>query len=109
MAIRPLIRSSAGVEHFIEDDSDDPSTVHVHSRFPFDSEVLEKNKAMATHNDGYTPDRSMRRVASIPLGLQLYWLNVEGWNCFAPENANKLKDKLNSSEFLWLRTAPGRL
>lgn len=110
MAVRHLFTSAAGVDHFIEDDSEHESgKFRIFSRFPFDSEVLENNKAMATANDGYTADRSMRRVASIPLGLLLYWRNVEGWNPLAPENAKKLKEKLNSSEFLWLRTAPGRL
>ena len=110
MAIRHLITSAAGVRHFIEDEGDyEAGKFRIHSRFPFDSEVLEKNKAMATHNDGYSADRTLRRVASIPVGLLLYWQNVEGWNAFAPENAAKLKAKLNDPDFRWLRTAPGRL
>lgn len=110
MSIKPLFKSSIGVEHFIEDDGEyEEGKFRIHSRYPFDSEVLERNKAMATHNDGYTPSRDLRRVASIPAGLLLYWQNVEGWNPLAPENADKLKAKLNDSEFLWLRTAPGRL
>jgi len=110
VGIRHLFTSSAGVQHYIEDDGEhEAGKFRIHSRFPFDSEVLEKNKAMATHNDGYNADRSMRRVASIPVGLLLYWRSVEGWDALHPHNANKLKEKLNSSEFLWLRTAPGKL
>lgn len=31
--------------------------------------VLERNKALANHFDGYTPSREMRQIASIPLGV----------------------------------------
>ena len=71
--------------------------------------ILDRNKAMATHNDGYTPSREMRRCASIPNVLINKWLVEEGWNAFDPACADKLKAKLNSSEYLYLRTAPGRL
>ena len=71
--------------------------------------ILDRNKAMATHNDGYTPSREMRRAASIPNVLLHKWLVEEGWNAFDPACAGKLKQKLNSSEYLYLRTAPGRL
>jgi len=71
--------------------------------------ILEINKAMATHNDGYTPSREMRRAASIPNLLIHKWLVEEGWNALDPACSKKLKQKLNSSEYLYLRTAPGRL
>lgn len=71
--------------------------------------ILETNKAMATHNDGYTPSREMRRAASIPNLLIHKWLVEEGWNALDPACAKKLKQKLNSSEYLYLRTAPGKL
>jgi len=71
--------------------------------------VIERNKAMLTQNDGYTPDRSMRRVASIPYILIAKWLNEEGWNALDPANADRLMRKLNSSEYAHLRTAEGRL
>jgi hypothetical protein len=73
------------------------------------SAILDRNKAMATHNDGYTPSREIRRAASIPNVLIHKWLVEEGWNAFDPACADKLKQKLNSSEYLYLRTAPGRL
>lgn len=71
--------------------------------------ILERNKALYTHDDGYTPSRDMRRVASIPMTLVYEWLEKEGWNAFDPHHADKLKQKLNSPEYLYLRTAPGRL
>lgn len=71
--------------------------------------ILEMNKAMATHNDGYTPSRNMRRAACIPNALITKWLVEEGWNALDPTCWKKLKAKLNSSEYLYLRSAPGRL
>jgi hypothetical protein len=71
--------------------------------------ILDINKAMATHNDGYAASRELRRAASIPNSLIHKWLVEEGWNAMDPGCAKKLKQKLNSSEYLYLRTAPGRL
>lgn len=106
MALRHLFTSSFGIRHFIEDEE--------HGRFRIVSlqdaaPILEQNKAMATHNDGYSPSRELRRVASIPLIVMLKWLNEEGWWALDSANADKLKAKLNSSEYLYLRTAPGKL
>ncbi len=73
------------------------------------SDILDANRAMATHNDGYGPTRELRRAASIPLVLVVKWLNEEGWNAFDPACADRLKRKLNDPDYLWLRTAPGRI
>lgn len=75
--------------------------------------ILEQNKAMANHNDGYTADRTMRRAASIPYIVGLKWLHEEGWWFMDaghdPDVARKLVGKLNSSEYAHLRTAGGHL
>lgn len=95
-----------GIRHRIEETADgdivDRSSQDVEA-------ILDQNKAMATHNDGYSPTRELRRAASIPLTLIYKWQNEEGWNALDPACADKLKQKLNSSEYLYLRTAPGRL
>lgn len=70
--------------------------------------VLDRNKALATHNDGYSPSREMRRAASIPLVVIEQWKR-EGIDIFDPNCRDAVRRKLNSSEYLWLRTAPGRL
>ena len=104
--MRDLFTSSAGVRHFWRDEGDHKVIASVQNATP----VLDLNQAMATHNDGYSPDRSLRRVASIPAIVRLKWLNEEGWDCFQthdPDVARKLKAKLNSTEYLYLRTAPG--
>lgn len=101
----PLFTSSAGIEHRMVKTADGIQFAATGETDP----VIERNKAMATHNDGYTKDRTMRRVASIPLIIWLKWLNEEGWDAFKPENAKKLCDKLNDVEWSHLRTATGRL
>lgn len=72
------------------------------------SGVLERNKALCNHNDGYSPGRNMRRVAEIPMGVVEQW-RAEGIDIFDPNCADAVKRRLNSNEFRYLRTAEGRL
>lgn len=71
--------------------------------------LLERNRAMAAHNDGYTEDRTLRRVAFIPDVVALKWLNEEGWWMYDPACTDKLAAKLNDPDWAYLRTAPGRV
>lgn len=104
-----LFRSSGGVDHWMLRDGDETRFVSGQDVAP----MLEQNKQMATHNDGYSQSRELRRVASIPYGVGLKWLNEEGWWFMDaskdPDVAKKLAAKLNSSEYLYLRTAEGRV
>jgi len=100
-----LFTSSAGIQHWMREDENGTSFEAVSETDP----VIERNKAMLTHNDGYTADRSMRRVASIPYIIMHKWLNEEGWWALDPEHADKLAAKLNSSDWAHLRTAEGHL
>lgn len=70
--------------------------------------ILDRNKAMQTAGDGYSPTREMRRVASIPVAVAYQWLQ-EGVD-FRDENcADEIRRRLNSPEWRHLRTAPGRV
>jgi hypothetical protein len=104
-----LFRSSAGVDHWMITDGKETRFAATQDVAPF----LEQNKAAATHNDGYSASRELRRVASIPYGVGIHWLNTEGWWFMDadkdPDVARKLAAKLNSSEYLYLRTAEGRV
>jgi hypothetical protein len=71
--------------------------------------VIEHNKALANHNDGWAPSRELRRVASIPFALVHKWLVEEGWNALDPACAERLRAKLNDPDWRHLRTAPGRV
>ena len=102
----PLFKSSAGVNWSMIRENDGS----LRFRAEADAEpVLDRNKAMATHNDGYTKDRTLRRVATIPAIVWLKWLNDEGWDAYQPENADRLARKLNDIDYMYLRTAPGQV
>lgn len=68
--------------------------------------ILDQNKRLATADDGYSPSRDMRRVASIPNIVVLQWL-AEGVDIFDPNDRAEVKRRLNSPEWAHLRTAPG--
>lgn len=101
-----LPADATGVAHYRRNNGD--GTVSYRAVQEVDP-ILEANKALATHNDGYSASRDLKRVASIPMGLIHHWREVEGWDAFDPNNAAKLMQKLNSSEFMHLRTAEGQL
>jgi hypothetical protein len=70
--------------------------------------ILEENKRLRALNDGYSPRRELRRVASIPLIVVEQWMQ-EGVNLFDPNCREAVRRKLNDPENLFLRTAPGRV
>lgn len=70
---------------------------------------LELNKALYSLNDGYSPSREMRRAASIPMPIVEKWRNELGVNVFDPNHKEAVRRLLNSNEYRFLRTAPGRL
>jgi hypothetical protein len=105
MAVRGLTTSKAGVKHFMLTEGDKTRFVQSQDTTP----IFEQNKAMANHNDGYSPTRELRRVASLPFVIIAKWLNEEGWDALDPDNADKLAQKLNDPDYAYLRTAPGRV
>ena len=70
--------------------------------------LLEKNKQLYQLNDGYSPDRTFRRVASIPMILVHAWLK-KGIRIEDPAAWPTIAAALDSPEFAYLRTAPGRV
>lgn len=104
-----LFRSSAGVDHYMITEGNETRFAAFQDVAP----ILEQNKKAMTANDGYSPSRDLRRVASIPYAIMHKWLNEEGfWAMDAdkdPDVAKKLAQKLNSSEYAYLRTAEGRV
>ena len=72
--------------------------------------ILENNKNLQTLNDGYTADRSLRRIASIPLVVVQQWMKEDGVNWLAlprDEKAAYLRRKLNDPQWRYLRTSEG--
>lgn len=101
-----LDTSPSGVRRYfrIEDDGT-IVTAASHDTTP----IIERNKAMRNHNDGYTPSRELRRVASIPNIIIAQWLHEEGLDVYNPDHADRLAKKLNDPDWAYLRTADGHL
>ncbi len=109
MATRELLVApdfAGDVAHYSEADGEGGLIIHSSQDV---SGILERNKALQTQNDGYSPSRELRRVAFIPNIIRLKWLNEEGWDCFDPACADRLMRKLNDPDWRHLRTAPGQL
>lgn len=100
----------AGIfEHIVLDHSE--NQVNVHSQQDVEP-ILEHNKRLyneaCTGNRGYSPSRTMVRVATIPNILIHKWLQ-EGINVYDLNDWPKILAKLDDPEYALLRTAPGRL
>ena len=78
--------------------------------------ILEHNKKLYNQNDGYSPDKGLKRIASIPSIVLEIWAkeyngdqNNGDWFALPKEVQTKiLKEKLNSSDYRYFRTAPGK-
>ena len=88
----------------------------VHQRTVNHKPILDHNKKLYTQNDGYSPDKGLKRVASIPTIVLEIWAkeynqdqNNGNWFGLPKETQHKiLREKLNSSDYRYFRTAPGR-
>lgn len=104
-----LFRSSAGIDHWMLQEGNQTRFASTQDVAP----ILEQNKAERNHNDGYSPSRELRRAARIPYIVGIKWLNEDGFWFMDmdkdPDVARKVAQKLNSSEYMYLRTADGQL
>ena len=75
--------------------------------------VLEENKRILRNaeegNGGYTQDRSMQYVAQIPTILLEKWLREEHIKYWEPEGWAKVIEKLDDTDYKFLRTGPGHI
>lgn len=73
--------------------------------------LLDHNKAK--YNDGTngyaTAAREWKHVANIPAVILLKWLSEEGIDYRDKNHWEAIRRKLNSSEYLYLRTSPGAI
>lgn len=95
------------VTHWSEPDGEGGLLIHSEQDV---EPILDRNKAMLTANDGYNADRSMRRVATIPLIVRNMIINSEGWDPWQPHLfPEKMARLLNDPDWAHLRTADGRI
>lgn len=72
--------------------------------------ILDHNKqSQADPGRGYTPSRDLRKVAEIPLIVAELWKNTLGVDVFDKNHAPAVRRLLNDPDWLWLRSAPGRV
>lgn len=74
--------------------------------------LLEQNKIQYTDGtDGYAngKGREFKHVAEIPMSLILKWKIEDGIDVFNKNDWNAVKRKLNSNEWLLLRTSGGHI
>ena len=78
--------------------------------------IIENNKKLFNQNDGYSSDKGLKRIASIPVVILEIWCkeyhkdqNKGNWFELPRDIQKKiLREKLNSSEFRYFRTAEGK-
>lgn len=93
-------------EDLIFDDAENKVILH---RYADVEPIIDQNKRMFTHNDGYSPSREWKRVARIPIAVQLEWIQKYGVDPLKKGNEQLLKRLLNDPDWVYLRTAPGRV
>lgn len=88
-------------------DNDD-GTYTVKSVQSVETDILERNKALYLHNDGFNQKRDMQRVGSIPQAVIEEYAS-RGINLFHPAYEGELVKLMDNSDYRHLRTAPGQL
>lgn len=105
---RILDASGNVVSEFHYDETEDRTTIR---RVQDCEPIVDHNKRLQSLNDGYNPDRSLKRIASIPLVVAEKWMNEDGINWMAlpkHEKRKYLARKLNDPQWRHLRTSAGR-
>lgn len=81
-------------------------TYTINSKQQNETQILEENKAMYNHNDGYTPSRDIQRVGRIPL-VVIEEYRAQGVNLYDPEWEWVLQRVMDNPDYRFFRTAPG--
>jgi hypothetical protein len=97
---------SDGIKANVQHDKDADSITISHSQDV--SGILEQNRI--ARQQEIKRGAEMQRVASIPAVVVMEWMK-EGINVMSPnhEDLKRMKKKLNSPEYAYLRTGGGRL
>lgn len=104
--VSPFLIEPNGMVRTWEDNLD--GTFTIHSKQVNETEILERNKTLYNHNDGYNQKRDLQRVGSIPQSVIEDYL-ARGINLFHPAFESELVKLMDNSDYRHLRTAPGRL
>lgn len=102
MADRELLETVDGISEYIE--FDDAAGTVTFRRISDVEPLIDENKRLSTLNDGYSPSREWKRVASIPLNVVLLWTEKYGVDPTAQGNEDLLARLLADPEWRHLRT-----
>jgi len=89
-------------------DFDEANACHVIQSTQDIEPILQNNKRLFNEGDGYGPSREWKRAASVPNIIIEKWMKM-GINAYDLEDLPKILAMLDSPEYRYLRTAPGRL
>lgn len=66
--------------------------------------IIDRNKELANHTDGWNADKTMRHVARIPVEVMYLWVEKYGIRAWDRNHAEGVRRLLNSNEWRYLRT-----
>jgi hypothetical protein len=68
--------------------------------------IFDANKEAQNHCSPWSASREIKLVARIPTIFAMKWQQEDGLDVFSPDPdvQRKIDDRLNSSEFQWMRT-----
>lgn len=98
----------SGVSSFYEYDSVTKETVISHT-YEDVAPQLNLNKIERTDFDRTKQNESWWKVASIPPSIQTKWLIEEGIDVCNRHHWDRVRQKLNDSDWAYLRTSPGKV
>lgn len=71
--------------------------------------IIDANKYDQNHAANRSPSGDLHHVARIPLVVAEDWLNRLGVDVLNPDHQGKVRELLNSRDYLFLRTGSGVL
>ncbi len=71
--------------------------------------VIERNKYLQAHSDGYSQSREWQKVASIPLSVIEIWKKAHGADPLEKGNEDLLKRLLNDPALKFFRTTADKI
>jgi hypothetical protein len=103
-------------------DSEKRSSVEMSNRYHYDESedkiiiernqdiepILSSNREKRNIDDGYTKDRTMKRVGRIPMVVVEKIIVEQGWNPMDQNNSDRLLQLLDDPEYAHFKTSDGK-
>ncbi|OFX05437.1 MAG: hypothetical protein A3E78_09490 [Alphaproteobacteria bacterium RIFCSPHIGHO2_12_FULL_63_12] len=106
MTWQPLWSDPSGTQTYMRENADGTFTIWSTKD---NDPLLDLNKAMANENNGYSPSKDIRRIASVPLHFIQEYKDKTGVDLLNPHHDDARKRLFNDGSFAHLRTAHWRV